>query len=117
REIHRTFESGPRQAGANRRIWGGHASEPRERRSCYHLDRHQESGVEGFESNWGPTDSARPHSTAPAALPPPAPILMAAIMGRNKAMTMLPTTTARQTIMMGSNSEVITPTALSTSSS
>ena len=39
------------------------------------------------------------------------------IKGRNKAITMLPTITARKTIMMGSNREVIAETALSTSSS
>ena len=37
--------------------------------------------------------------------------------GRNMAMTMLPTMTARKTIMMGSSREVMAVTALSTSSS
>jgi hypothetical protein len=39
------------------------------------------------------------------------------IKGRNMAMTMLPTMTARKTIMIGSSSEVMAATALSTSSS
>src|SRR6185437_6834987 len=42
---------------------------------------------------------------------------MRLINGRNSAMTMLPTTTARKTIMIGSRREVIADTALSTSSS
>lgn len=37
--------------------------------------------------------------------------------GQNMANTMPPTTTARNTIMMGSSMEVMAPTALSTSSS
>ena len=39
------------------------------------------------------------------------------IRGRNIAMTMLPTITARKTIMIGSSREVMAATALSTSSS
>ena len=54
-------------------------------------------------------------------LPSPPPSLlrpsMRAIRGKNRAMTMLPTMTARKTIMIGSNSEVMAATALSTSSS
>src|SRR6266498_1580754 len=42
---------------------------------------------------------------------------MSSIKGMNIAMTMLPTTTARKTIMIGSRSEVMAATALSTSSS
>jgi hypothetical protein len=57
---------------------------------------------------------------------PPSPFLpslsepslsMRVMSGRNKAMTMLPTTTARKTIMIGSSNEVMADTALSTSSS
>ena len=61
------------------------------------------------------------HSRSPPFPPPPSSLppmlLMSTISGRNKAMTMLPTTTARNTIMIGSRSEVMAETALSTSSS
>ena len=52
-------------------------------------------------------------------LPPPeSPTrFIKSMRGRNIAMTMLPTTTARKTIMIGSSNEVIAATALSTSSS
>ena len=50
--------------------------------------------------------------------PPSLPIVfIISIRGRNMAMTMLPTTMARKTIMIGSSSEVMAATALSTSSS
>jgi hypothetical protein len=57
--------------------------------------------------------------------PPPPPELplsplrlpIMAISGKNMAITMLPTITARKTIMMGSRSEVMAATELSTSSS
>src|SRR5262249_41992692 len=52
----------------------------------------------------------------PPLLSPPT-LFMSAIRGRNIAMTMLPTITARNTIMMGSSNEVMAATALSTSSS
>ena len=42
---------------------------------------------------------------------------MSTIKGRNSAMTILPTITARNTIMIGSRREVMAATALSTSSS
>ena len=43
--------------------------------------------------------------------------LMMLINGMNKAMTIVPTTTARKTIMIGSSMEVSAATELSTSSS
>jgi len=54
-------------------------------------------------------------------LPPPlsSPLMLLIIWinGRNIAITMLPTMTARKTIMMGSSNEVMADTALSTCSS
>ena len=52
-------------------------------------------------------------------LPPPASPtrFMRSMSGRNMAITMLPTITARKTIMIGSSREVMAATALSTSSS
>ena len=44
-------------------------------------------------------------------------VSMTLMSGKNIAMTMLPTMTARNTIMIGSSSEVMAETALSTSSS
>src|SRR4029077_20011536 len=49
--------------------------------------------------------------------PSPPMLFIRSMRGRNMAMTMLPTTTARKTIMMGSSREVMAATALSTSSS
>jgi len=56
-------------------------------------------------------------SPAPPAPPSPLRLVIMAISGRNIAITMLPTMTARKIIMMGSKSEVMEATALSTSSS
>ena len=53
----------------------------------------------------------------PPPSPPPLRLVIIAISGRNMAITMLPTMTARKTIIIGSNSEVMDATALSTSSS
>jgi hypothetical protein len=55
------------------------------------------------------------HSLPPPLSPPT--LFINEISGINIAMTMLPTTTARNTIMMGSSNEVMAATALSTSSS
>src|SRR5665213_1636059 len=61
-------------------------------------------------------------SMADYSLPPLASVspliwLIMEMRGKNMAMTMLPTMTARNTIMIGSSSEVMAATALSTSSS
>jgi hypothetical protein len=53
----------------------------------------------------------------PPPLSSPLILLIMEISGRNIAITMLPTMTARKTIMMGSSNEVMADTALSTSSS
>jgi len=57
---------------------------------------------------------AFPTGAQPLSLPS---LSIMTISGRKRAMTMLPTMTARNTIMMGSRSEVMAVTALSTSSS
>jgi len=55
--------------------------------------------------------------SSPPPGPPPLIWVIMAISGRNMAITMLPTITARATIMIGSRREVMAATELSTSSS
>src|SRR3974390_2549116 len=58
------------------------------------------------------------YHSSPFLPPPDSPTrFIKSMRGRNIAMTMLPTITARQTIIIGSRSEVMAATALSTSSS
>ena len=65
---------------------------------------------------WLKTFSYRIYSFSP--FPPPVSMFcIMSISGKNIAITMLPTITARKTIITGSRSEVMADTALSTSSS
>ena len=66
-----------------------------------------------------PQTDRRSGHLSPPPPPPSSPLmlLIMAIRGKNIAITMLPTITARNTIMMGSSREVMAATALSTSSS
>ena len=89
--------------------WAGLASRSKARAKHTHSTR---------RSAATPTRIARPAYSSPFLPPPVSPTrFMSSIRGMNMAMTMLPTMTARKTIMIGSSSDVIAATALSTSSS